>query len=82
MDITGKNGNNITYLDETYLTVGKNTIGENCNRLERNLETTTSSKETFQRLIIVHGGGINGFIKGCSAGFPIGYKWLEFITEE
>lgn len=53
----------ITYLDETYLTLGQKANGKDCNRLKLNLDSM--SKETVQRLIIVHGGGINGFINNA-----------------
>lgn len=53
----------ITYMDETYLTLVQRDNGKHCNQLEKNSDL--KSKETAQRLIIVHGGGINGFIKNA-----------------
>lgn len=53
----------ITYMDETYLTFGQRDNSIDCNQSEKNFDL--KSKETAQRLIIVHGGGINGFIKNA-----------------
>ncbi len=53
----------ITYMDETYLTLGQRDNTKDCTRLEWNFDL--KSKEKAQRLIIVHGGGINGFINNA-----------------
>lgn len=52
----------ITYMDETYLTLGQKD-NRDCNQLEKNFDL--KSNEKAQRLIIVHGGGINGFINNA-----------------
>lgn len=53
----------ITYMDETYLTLGQRDKSNDCNQLEKNLDLKSNGKA--KRLIIVHGGGINGFIKNA-----------------
>lgn len=53
----------ITYMDETYLTLGQRDNSKNCNRLEKNFDL--KSNEKAQHLIIVHSGGINGFINNA-----------------
>lgn len=53
----------ITYMDETYLTLGQRDNSTVCNQLEKNF--VLKSNEKPQRLIIVHGGGINGFINNA-----------------
>lgn len=53
----------IAYMDETYLTLGQRNKRKNYHRLERNFDL--KSNEKAQHLIIVHGGGINGFIKNA-----------------
>lgn len=53
----------ITYVDETYLTFGQWNNKNLCNQLKMNSESETHGKA--QRLIIVHGGGINGFVNNA-----------------
>lgn len=53
----------ITYMDETYLSLGQRDNGKHCNQSEKNFDL--KSKGKTERLIIVHGGGINGFINNA-----------------
>lgn len=54
----------ITYMDETYLTLGQRKKSNDCNQLEKNVDSKQKEK-ALQRFIIVHGGGINGFINNA-----------------
>lgn len=57
----------ITYMDETYLTLGQRKCSKDCNQLEKYFDS--KSKEKAQRLVFVHGGGINGFINNALLTF-------------